>query len=201
MNNTLIIIGAGGHGRVCAEIAELSGYKDIMFLDDRNAYGVKIAGSSADIDKFIDSADFFVGIGDNHTRQLISEKIIQKGGYIATLIHPHSTVSHTATIGVGSVIMAGVVVNAGANIGNGVIINTCASVDHDCVIGDYSHISVGAHLAGTVSVGCFSFIGAGATVINNISVCENCMVGAGAVMIDNANLEGVYVGVPARRIK
>lgn len=201
MKKTLIIIGAGGHGRVCAEIAELSGYNEILFLDDRNTPGVKIVGSSADLDKFIDSADLFVGIGDNQTRFRISEEILQKGGTIATLIHPDSVVSHTASVGVGSVVMAGTVINAGAKIGNGVIINTCSSVDHDCEIGDFSHVSVGAHLAGTVSLGRFCFIGAGATVINNITVCENCMVGAGAVMIDNASLQGVYVGVPARHIK
>ena len=201
MKNTLVIIGAGGHGRVCGEIAELIGYKEVLFLDDGNVPGVNIVGSSVEFIKYIDSADLFVGIGNNQIRGRMSEEILQIGGSVATLIHPHSIISRTASVGVGSVVMAGAVINAGAEIGDGVIINTCSSVDHDCRIGDYSHISVGAHLAGTVSVGKSSFVGAGATIINNISVCENCMVGAGAVMINNANLEGVYVGVPARRIK
>lgn len=201
MKNTLVIIGAGGHGRVCGEIAELIGYKEILFLDDSNVSGVNIVGSSVEFTKYIDSADLFVGIGNNQVRSRVSEEILQKGGSLVNLIHPGSVISRTASVGVGSVVMAGAVINSGAEIGDGVIINTCSSVDHDCIIGDYSHISVGAHLAGTVSVGRCSFIGAGAIIINNISVSDNCMVGAGAVMVNNAILEGVYVGVPARRIE
>lgn len=201
MNDTIVIIGAGGHGRVCGEIAELSGYKNVLFLDDSNKPGVNVVGKSADFVRFINNSDFFVGVGDNKTRNFLIEKILNSGGNIATLIHPDSTLSRSASVGVGSVIMAGAVVNAGAKIGKGVIINTCSSVDHDCDLGDCAHISVGAHLAGTVSVGKCTFIGAGATLINNISVCDNCMVGAGAVMINSVFLEGVYVGVPARKIK
>jgi serine acetyltransferase len=73
-------------------------------------------------------------------------------------------------------------------------------VDHDCRVGDFVHIAVGAHLCGTVTVGDGAFICAGATVINNVSVCEGTTVGAGAVVIGNITETGTYVGVPAKRI-
>lgn len=96
--------------------------------------------------------------------------------------------------------MAGVVINNAAKIGNGVIVNTCSSVDHDCKISDFVHISVGAHLAGTVTVGNRTMIGAGTTVINNITIGEDVAVGAGAVVIREIEEKGTYVGVPARKI-
>ncbi len=49
--------------------------------------------------------------------------------------------------------MAGAVINLGTRIGQGCIINTCSSVDHDCAVGDFVHISVGAHIAGTYEIG------------------------------------------------
>lgn len=74
--------------------------------------------------------------------------IIRLNGLNATLIHPNSTVSPRTSVDIGTVVMADAVINTGASIGKGVIINTCSSVDHDCIIEDYSHISVGVHLAG-----------------------------------------------------
>lgn len=96
--------------------------------------------------------------------------------------------------------MAGAVVNPGSTIGKGCIINTCSSVDHDCQIGDYVHISIGAHLAGTVILGKNTWVGAGATISNNIEITSCCMIGAGAVVINDIIEKGTYVGVPARKI-
>ena len=96
--------------------------------------------------------------------------------------------------------MAGAVINVDAVIGRGVIVNTCASVDHDCRIGDFCHVSVGARLAGTVHVGDRSTLGVGAVVRNNTDICADCMVGAGAAVVSPLTEPGVYVGVPARRL-
>ena len=76
----------------------------------------------------------------------------------------------------------------------------CSSVDHDCRVGDFVHIAVGAHLCGTVTVGDDAFICAGATVVNNISVCKGATVGAGAVVVRDITEKGTYVGVPAQKI-
>ena len=81
------------------------------------------------------------------------------------------------------------------------IVNTAASVDHDNAIGDFSHISVGAHLAGTVHIGEKVWIGIGATVSNNISITDDVMIGAGAVVISDIEKSGTYIGVPAVVVK
>lgn len=35
MDKKLLIIGAGGHGQVVAEVAEDCGYQEIAFIDDK----------------------------------------------------------------------------------------------------------------------------------------------------------------------
>ena len=72
--------------------------------------------------------------------------------------------------------MAGAVINSDTKIGKGCIVNTGASVDHDGIIDDFVHISVGAHVAGNVHIGLKTWIGAGAIVLNNLSICDNCIV-------------------------
>ena len=200
MRNSIVIIGAGGHGRVCAEIASAMGYQKIQFLDDQPQGKSNVVGTTEDLALYSETSDFFVALGSKLLRSVFFEKIRAVNGTFATLIHPNSVVSKTAVIGEGSVVMAGTVINAGANIGRGVIINTCSSVDHDCVIGDFCHIAVGAHLAGTVAIGAQTLIGAGAVVINNLTVAADVTVGAGAAVIGHITEAGTYVGVPARKV-
>lgn len=203
----LCMVGASGHGRVCAEIAELSGrYTDIFFLDDdigiKNCGKYLVKGVVENYREYIDNnTDFFVSIGNCSIRQRIQDEIAIAGGIIATLIHPQSVISKEIEIAEGTVIMAGAVINPGAIIGKGVILNTSSSVDHDCIVGDYTHISVGTHICGTVNVGDICLIGAGSTVINNISITSNTIIGAGAVVVSDIDAPGTYVGIPAKRIK
>lgn len=203
---TLIIIGAGGHGKVVADIAQKTNkYKDIFFIDDfskeDNCLGHDIIGSTNEIDVWITKAEFFVAIGKSDIREKLVKELIGKKAKIATLIHPQACIGNSVEIGYGTVIMAGTVINPDTKIGNGVIINTASSVDHENVIEDYSHISGGVHLGGTVYIKKHTWIGIGATVSNNITICNNCMVGAGAVVVKDIVESGVYVGIPARKIR
>jgi len=196
----LYIIGAGGHGRVVYDIAFSLGYTDVAFLDDHSTADA-VEGKVADYEKFKETAVFFVAIGNNAIRKAISERLLQANATLVSLVHPSAVVGSNVSIGKGTVVMPNAVINNSAVISDGVIINTAATVDHDSLIGPYSHISVGSHLCGTVVIGEECFICAGATVINNIKVCGGCTVGAGAAVIQDITQQGVYVGVPAKRIK
>lgn len=197
-NKKLIIIGAGGHGRVAYDIAKRNGYKEIYFLDDGDVTDSRVVGKSCDIEKYIKDSHFFVAIGNGNIRRQITERLLDCSAEIVSLIAPSAVISDTVKIGKGSILMEGVVVNTTTIIGEGAIINTCASVDHDCIVGDFSHVSVGAHLCGTVNIGKGVWIGAGAMVINNISVCDDCIIGAGAVVVKDITAAGTYKGVPAK---
>ena len=201
MRDRIVIIGAGGHGKVCADVAKACGYSEIAVLDDSPSKKGLVNGTTADLPDFINDYDVFIGIGDNTLRKTFFEKAEALGASFATLIHPATVISASVMIGCGSVVMPGVVINAGARIGRGVIVNTSASVDHDCRLSDFSHVGVGAHLAGSVKIGTCTFLGAGVIIINNISVCENAIIGAGAVVIRQITVPGTYVGVPTRKIK
>ena len=198
--NRLIIIGASGHGKVVADIAALNGYTDIVFLDNdaskKVCAGYQVLGPDSMADSI--EGDVFIAVGNAEIRERLMDRYSDRR--FPTLIHPSATVAVDSIIGEGTVIMAGAVVNPGAKLGKGCIVNTCASVDHDCVIEDYCHISVGAHLCGTVRVGVGTWIGAGSTISNNVSICGGCVIGAGAVVIKDIDQLGTYVGVPAKMI-
>lgn len=203
MNKKLVIIGAGGHGKVVADIAEKNGYNDIVFLDDnrcgKNFGNYPIVGNNCDALNYSDR-DFIVGIGNAEGRKRIQEQLLKSNLNVINLIHPQAVVAKDVSFGIGIVVMAGAIINPGTAIGDGCIINTGATVDHDNVLGNYVHLSVGCHLAGTVQVGDNTWIGIGAVVNNDIKICENCVIGAGAVVINSLLDSDTYIGIPARKM-
>ena len=205
MNKKLVIIGASGQGKVVADIAsKLQKYKEIVFLDDnentKQCLNFPVVGKSLDAKYYIKEADFFVAIGNAQIRKKVTEQLEALGATLPVLIHPNAVISEWVTIGIGTVVMAGAVINPNSIIGKGCIINTCSSVDHDCCLGDFVHIAVGAHIAGTVRIKDNTFIGAGVTIKNNVSICNDCIIGAGAVVVKNIEETGTYVGVPVKKI-
>ena len=199
----LMIIGAGGHGSVVADAAAKSGYTQIAFLDDGEntaCLGYPVVGKTSDAVNYKDF-DFFVAIGNAKTREKVMNRLTDEGLNVVNVIHPSAIVAKGVTLGKGILLCVGSIVNPNATIGDGVIINTLASVDHDNVIEKFSHISVGAHLAGEVKIGAYTWVGIGATVSNKITICSDCLIGAGAVVVKDITEKGTYVGMPARKIK
>lgn len=202
----LLIIGAGGHGRVVADTArEMGVWDNIAFLDDNqegNVLDWPVLGKielAAELLKEFD--DLAVALGDNSKRLEMLYYYAGLGYRLPVIKHPTAFISKSASIGAGTVAFAQTAVNAGTKVGTGCIINTGATVDHDCVLGDGVHLSPGVHLGGEVRIGRNSWLGVGASVINRVSIGENVIVGAGSVIIKTVENNVTVVGVPGRVVK
>ena len=138
----LLILGAGGHGRVVAEIAESLRYT-VSFLDDKAGEGV--VGSISELDKFRSEFDeFFIGIGNNALRHKLQDRLAELGLDVATLISPRAYVSPSVKAGCGTLIEPGAIVNANTTIGCGCIVSVGSVIDHDSVLENFSHVNTGA---------------------------------------------------------
>jgi UDP-N-acetylbacillosamine N-acetyltransferase len=139
---TLLILGAGGHGKVVSEIAEDIGYEKIDFLDDNNLAAI---GKMSELEKFRNQYDeAFVGVGNNELRAELIQKLEDCGYAVPVLIHPSAYVSRSATVEKGSVIEPNAIINANSTIGIGSIISVGAIVEHNAEVGAYCHINSGA---------------------------------------------------------
>ncbi|MFT6989224.1 MAG: sugar O-acyltransferase (sialic acid O-acetyltransferase NeuD family) [Paraglaciecola sp.] len=208
MTKRLIIIGAGGHGKVAADCAEAIGdFSEIVFLDGiypalKKVEHWPVVGKGDDLSTFADpSSVFFVAIGNNQTRASLMTAINKVAGEIVTLIHPSAMISRYVTIGAGTLVCANVVINIASNIGRGCIINTSSSVDHDCKIDDYVHLAPGTKLAGTINIGEYSFVGIGGVIIPSLTIGKHCILGAGSTLLEDLPDCSVAVGTPAKIIK
>lgn len=209
----LIIVGAGGHAKVVADVALAAGYHILGFADDAADApplpGWTVLGPISRVARILHGApgaQIIVAIGDNASRQRVVQYLTGQvhpspRTTFATIIHPAATVSSYASVQPGSVIMPGAVVNAGTQVGSHAILNTSCSVDHDCVIGSFAHLSPGAHLAGGVKIEDGVHLGVGVSVIPLRHIGAWTLVGAGAAVVDDLPGGVVAYGVPAKVVR
>ncbi|MEK4047173.1 acetyltransferase [Paenibacillus sp. FSL H8-0048] len=200
----LLILGAGGHGKVVAETALRTGlWDEIAFLDNdstlNKVIGIPVIGG---FDTYPNHKETYssaiVAIGNNHSRLTWLTTLEQAGYKIPVIIHPSSILSKFCEIESGTVVLAGVVVNANARIAKGCILNTSSTIDHDCVIGNGVHISPGTNVSGTVTINDFTWLGVGSKIVNNITIGSYVIVAAGAVVINDIPDSVMVAGVPAQ---
>jgi sugar O-acyltransferase (sialic acid O-acetyltransferase NeuD family) len=200
----LLILGAGGHGKVVADAALLAGWEPVAFLDDRGGdaagpLGLPVLGGIETLGRHARDFDAaVVAIGAARKRLELLDLCTRAELALGTVIHPSAVVSRHASLEPGCVVFANAVINAGARLGRGCIVNTGATVDHDCWLGDGVHLCPGTHLAGNVRVGDRAWIGIGAVVRQQLEIGADVMVGAGAVVVAAVPSGKTVVGVPAR---
>jgi sugar O-acyltransferase (sialic acid O-acetyltransferase NeuD family) len=208
----LLIWGAGGQGKVVADLVRACGHELVGFIDADAAKlgatfepgGSSVLMTEPDLCARLEAGSplpegasaVIPAVGRNGMRAIHLGLL---GDRTATaLCHPAATVSPSAVIGAGTVVFAGAVINADARIGSGCIVNSGAIVEHDCVLERAVHVSPGAVVSGGVRVEAEAWIGAGAVVIEGVTVGARTTVGAGAVVIRSLPSAVTAVGVPAR---
>ena len=204
MNNEAVIFGYSGHAYVVIEIINACGYNVTGYYDKEekpgNPFNLIYLGEEPDDNELkngsISSA--FVCIGNNNIRAGIFKKLERNNIACPLAVSPKASISPTAVIGVGTIVMAGAVINAMSKIGKAVICNSACVIEHECTIGDFVHVAPGAVLTGNVTVGNNSFIGANAVVKPGVTIGANVTVGAGAVVLNDVP-DGVTIfGNPAK---
>ena len=207
----VILIGGGGHAKVCAALIQsitdlrLQGYTD---LTDRGPLlgfpylgkdETLLASPAGEADSALVLGVGQVGLGVLRSRVWQNLAAMQRE--LLTLVSPHAVLTGTQKVGAGCTIMAGAALGVDCVLGDGVIVNTNSTVEHDAALGDWTHIGPGATVCGQAEVGAFSMVGAGATVIEGVRIPSMTFVAAGATVIRSITEPGIYAGCPARKIR
>ena len=207
----ILIIGAGGHGRVVLDILlQTGGHQVLGFLDNNDAIhgrrvdGIPVLGDIDALERFYRELNIdgvCIAIGDNGVRRGLARDVEHARIPLINAIHPSATLARSVSLGRNVVIAAGVVVCAHCQIGDSVILNTGAIIDHYTMVGEGSHICPGVRIAGRVKIEPGVFLGIGATVVPKVTLGCESVVGAGTVVIQDIAPMATVVGVPARPIK
>jgi sugar O-acyltransferase (sialic acid O-acetyltransferase NeuD family) len=203
------IFGAGGHGRELAWLAREclgDGVPLFFVVDQAHVAGTEQNGVPVvSLSQFSDrhpGGYIAIAIGDPSKRERCVASCRSHGLRIVSLVHPRIAVSPWVAAGEGCVVAAGAVLTTNIELGHHVHINVCCSVSHDAVIGDFSTLSPGVHLAGWVTMGRRVFVGTGAVVRNGapgrpIIIGDDVVIGAGACIVGDVPAGATVAGVPA----
>ena len=202
----LILIGAGGHARSSIDVIEQQGHFKIAglvgLLDQKHSkcLDYEVIWSDEDLPGIIKNFQHaLITVGQIKTsehRLRLYNNAKQLGFQLPVIISPTAYVSRYSSLGAGTIVMHGAIVNSGSNIGNNCIINSSALIEHDVIIKDQCHIATGAILNGNVTVGAGSFIGSGCVIKQGLTIGERCVVGMGLTLrhnlIDNTCFTGYF---------
>jgi len=204
----VLIIGAGGHGQVAADI--LLAMRDagqkitpLGFLDANpglvrtSVLGLPVLGHDEDLRATAHDA-VLVALGENDRRRRIFETLKHAGERFALAVHPTAIIARDVQLSPGCMVCARAVVNTGAVVGENCILNTGCIVEHHNTIGPHAHIGPGAVLGGECVVGAEALVGLGAAVLPLVRIGEKAVVGAGAVVPRDVP-DGAVVKGPAAR--
>lgn len=209
MAERVVILGAGGHGRVVLETAQAAGLDVLGVLDRRAAelgsdvLGVPVLGSDDRLDIAAEggATHYLLGVGhlgDTSVRRRLAAAAETAGLQTATAVHPTACVSPSASLARGVVVLPHAVVHTQAKLAEHVIVNTGAIVEHDDELGPHVHLATAATLAGEVRVGADTLLGARAVVRQGIRIGRGCILGAGAVVVKHVGDHGTLAGNPAK---
>jgi sugar O-acyltransferase (sialic acid O-acetyltransferase NeuD family) len=207
----LAIIGSGDLGQLIAHHARLTGkFQVVSFFDDFALAGTMrgdipvIAGTSEVLHSFNEGQfdQLLIAVGYKHfnARESFYKKFKNEIPF-GTVIHPTAIVDPSCKIGSGSVVLSGCILDQNVRIGENVLLNTGVMVAHDSEVGDHSFLAPRCNIAGFVHIGQKNFIGIGANVIDNVNTAEGAQIGGGALVHRSIEDDGLYVGIPARKIK
>lgn len=185
----LLLLGGGGHARACIDVLLAEGKWAIRGIIEQDGHqgpsplGFPVLGTDSDLEKLVDAASpVFIAVGQLTSpavRRGLHDRALKSGASFPVVQSPHAYVSPTATVGPGSIIMHGAIVNTRAQVGKQCIINSQALIEHDAMLGDFCHVSTGALINGGVSIGEGCFIGSGAIVREGVDIGDDVVVGAG----------------------
>lgn len=205
-DNKIVLIGYSGHGLVVADSA-LTSDMNLQFYTEKkvmqlNPYELEYLGfeSDASYTAWNQPFDYILGIGDNALRAKVAELVLSKNRILKTVIDPSAIISKKASVGQGTYIGKGSILNTMAQVGACCIINSRSIIEHDCKISNSVHIAPGATLLGNVAVGEQSFVGANAVIKENVTVGKHVVIGAGAIVLKDVPDFSKVAGNPAKPI-
>lgn len=205
MTRSLIIVGAGGHGREALLVARSTGVWDsVSFVDDGPVDETRLARVGGVLRGTTDLLGLHpfphvIAVGDPRIRRRIAERIGERAG-ATVLVDRQALIGDDVELAPGVMAFPGSICTTNIRVGRHSHLNSGAIVSHDCRIGDFVSLSPGVMLNGDVVIEDGAFLGTGAIVLPGRRVGQGATVGAGSVVREDVAPGTTVVGVPAQRL-
>ncbi len=210
--DNIALVGSSGQAKVIIDLVEKEGrYKIVGLIDAARSIGdstlgYSVLGREIDLPALIVEyglKGILIAIGDNSVRAIVAATILELCPNLpfVTAVHPSASIGKQATLGSGTVVMAGAVVNPCCQVGQFCILNTKASLDHDSVMEDFSSLAPGVTTGASCRIGTYSAVSIGAVLRHGITIGEHSVIGGGSYVSKDVEPFSIAYGTPARKIR
>jgi sugar O-acyltransferase (sialic acid O-acetyltransferase NeuD family) len=190
----LALYGYGGHAR---EVAAQIDQPITFFVDDKYLTEETKPISEFDPTKYL----IMVAVADSKDRFDMVQRLPKETQFF-TFIHPTALIfDDNVQVGVGSFIGANSILTTNIKLGRHTILNRGNQIGHDSEIGDYFSAMPGAIVSGNVTIGDCVYMGTNSAIKEKLSIHSLSTIGMNSCVIKHIKEPGVYVGVPAKKIK
>lgn len=212
MVKKILLVGGGSHCKsVLDSLLEQKEFSKIGIIDQKEKIGKEILGVSVigcddDLPKLFEDgykyAFVTVGsIGNPNLRMNLFNILSEIGFEVPNIIDSSAVVSRHIKMETGIFIGKNAVINAGAIIHKGAIINTGAIIEHDCLVGEFAHVSPGSVLSGEVQVGKNTHIGANCVIKQQLRIGSDTIIGMGSVVLKDIEENVIAYGNPCKGVR
>lgn len=201
----LLLIGGGGHCRSCIDVIaacgdfHINGIVEAEGVQPKDDLLYPVIGFDSQLAALVsETANCLITIGQIKSprpRQALFHQLQKLGANLPIIISPHSYVSPSAQLGVGTIVMHQALINAFSHVGDNCIVNSQALIEHDAIVGNHCHIATGAKINGAVVMGDGCFIGSGAVIKQGVTLGDKVIIGANSTVLSDISRPGIYSGV------
>ena len=210
--DNIALVGSSGQAKVIIDLVEKEGRHKIVGLIDAarsigdSTLGYSVLGREIDLPALIVEyglKGILIAIGDNSVRAIVAATILELCPNLpfVTAVHPSASIGKQTTLGSGTVVMAGAVVNPCCQVGQFCILNTKSSLDHDSVMEDFSSLAPGVTTGASCRIGTYSAVSIGAVLRHGITIGEHSVIGGGSYVTKDVEPFSIAYGTPARKIR
>jgi sugar O-acyltransferase (sialic acid O-acetyltransferase NeuD family) len=203
MQQSVYIVGAGGHAKVVLATLAAAGIVPIALYDDdaskwgSTLFNIPIKGGLDDFAE-LESVSAFIAIGKNAARKKIVERFTSIDWL--TIIHPRASIHSSVKIGRGSIIQEACILEPDVTIGEHCILNSNSMIGHESVLEDYVHSS-GAKIGGNAHVCEGVLLGGNSTVHPGITIGAWSTAAIASAIMRDVPPHSILIGNPARVLK
>ena len=208
----ILLIGSGSRVKSAIDVVHAAGEHRVSgIVDDTlkpgdTVFNVPVIGPVDDLSSILAQMGIkhvLLVIADIGVRMNAAQRItsLTPDLLFISAVHPSAYIGRDVSLGTGTLVMPGAVIEAGSTIGEHVVIGAHVSIGADGHIGSFVSVGAGAVVAEACSVGSGTSIGIQAGLIKGIVVGTHCAIGMGAMVLESVPDLHVAVGSPAKCVR
>lgn len=176
-------------------------YSDVFYVDFEEDKLHKVMAESDFFETDRSESEILIAMGEPSMRRLVALKYEREGFKMGSFIHPMSIISGNTRLGEGCIVLPFAYMAPNTVIGKNTLLHSGCRIENDCTIGDNCFVGGNSYVGAKTKIDNTCFIGPNAVLRDGLKIGHDSIIGMGAVLTKSVEVNSVYYGNPAKKIR